>query len=891
MKSPRKLLILLLVAITVLAAALIETFNLLASHHRELVQQELQRLLGKEVSFTRLEVRLLGWPGFVAKELRIADDPRFAATPILRAREVILGVQLWRLLFGRVVIDSLTLREPEFQIITEESGLFNLDLLTQRHTQLPSLPHLHSPPAEHKTNSVSFAIDAVRIDDGRVIYLDRSIKEPAELQLRDIDLTLRGLEAHTTTRFRLAAALAEGLGQDVHIDGEFNATAADQSWLRRDMNLTIRLDSLHVPVLARAVAVLRDKIPRELDVTGPMSLQAKAAGTLARPRFEHIRLEAPVFGSSEFNATITGKVKFSEHRSWQDAELNGQLTVNPLPLARLRNLNWFRQNLSPALVTDGVIGLYARFEGTWDKLRVGALARADKSEWKYQDWLRKAVGRPAEIRARIARQKDKLFFHESEFTSGPNRVGFLGFVDVGKEPKLQLRFYNRQGQVREWREMILPELFAGATGQTDLNIVFDRNLLPDDSSWSMQGYLKITNAQFKQTQGGRNIESANATITFSGKQAKFENATFHLGASSFTLDGVMADVLDPEAVYQLRSTDLNITDLKLLSGGPAIHMKNFSARGAAQFRTGALVLEGAALAPEGRFADIDFRDLRADIVWSVAGLTFKNLSLRTLDGALNADGYFAGDIDNLGQFELSTHADSIAVSALLARLFPFLQDRVQGQLDGSGEFASTSTHSADGQYGFKGSGATLVRSGVIKDFNLLGQLLLRGSGAAVSAQSAARLPVGFAKLLNRTDTILDSLRADFIVDPERIRTDNLVISTPEYTMTGAGWIGFDRTTQWNGLIVLSPRLTQEVQRDMRLIRYLLDRRGRLAITFRVDGTIPNVKIRLDNRALAQTLSGGSPARDGERDITNRPSKESRNDKKWLPDALERFLNR
>ncbi len=891
MKSPRKTLVLLVVALAVAAAVLIETFNFLANRHRELVQQELQRLLGKEVSFTRLEVHLLGWPGFAAKELRIADDPRFAATPILRAREFILGVQLWRLLFGRVVIDSLTLREPEFQIITDETGLFNLDLLTQRHTQLPSLPRLRSPAAQRKTGSVSFAIDALRIDDGRVIYLDRSVKEPAELQLRDIDLTLRGLEAKKTTRFRFAAALAEGLGQDVHVDGEFNATASEQSWLRREMNLALRLDSLHVPVLARAVTALRDKIPRELDVTGPMSLQAQVSGTLARPKFANITLKAPLFGSSDYNATLTGNVEFSESRAWEDAELKGQLTVDPLPLGRLRNLNWFRQNLSPALVTDGTIGLYARFEGTWDKLRVGALARADKSEWKYQDWSRKALGRPAEIRARIARQKDKLFFHESEFASGPNRIGFLGFVDVGNEPKLQLRLYSRQGQVREWREIILPELLAGATGQTDLNVVIDRNLLPDDSSWSMHGYLKLTDGEFKQTLGGRNVESANATITFSGKQAKFENTTFRLGASTFTLDGAVANITEPDAVYRLRSTDLNITDLKLLGGGPAIQLKNFSARGRAQFHNGALILDGTALSAEGRIAEIDFRDLRADIIWSATGLTFKNLSLRTLDGALRADGYFARASDNSGQFELSTQADSIAVRALLARLSLPMQDRVQGQLGGRGQFASTSSRGANGQNELKGSGQTTVQNGVIKDFNLVSQLLLRGSGTVFSAESEARLPAGFAKLLSRTDTVFESLQADFIVEPERIRTDNLVISTPDYMVTGAGWIGFDRTTKWNGMIVLSPRLTQEVQRDMRLLRYLLDRRGRLTITFRIDGTIPNVRIRLDNRALAQTLRGGAPARDGEGDATSRPSKESSGEKKWLPDALQRFLNR
>ena len=127
------------------------------------------------------------------------------------------------------------------------------------------------------------------------------------------------------------------------------------------MNLTLRLDSLHVPVVARAVAALRDKIPRELDVTGPMSLQAKAAGTLARPRFENITLKAPLFGSSDYNATVTGDIEFSERRSWEDARLQGKLTIDPLPLTRLRNLTWFRQNLSPSLVTDGAISVYSRW--------------------------------------------------------------------------------------------------------------------------------------------------------------------------------------------------------------------------------------------------------------------------------------------------------------------------------------------------------------------------------------------------------------------------------------------------------------------------------------------------------------------------------------------------
>jgi hypothetical protein len=117
-----------------------------------------------------------------------------------------------------------------------------------------------------------------------------------------------------------------------------------------------------------------------------------------------------------------------------------------------------------------------------------------------------------------------------------------------------------------------------------------------------------------------------------------------------------------------------------------------------------------------------------------------------------------------------------------------------------------------------------------------------------------------------------------------------VFSTPDYTITGAGWVGFDRSTNWNGLLLLSPRLTQEAQRDYRIIRYLLDRRGRLPISFRLDGKIPNVRIRLENRALAQALRAGS-SRGDDKDAEGKPGQESKETKRWIPDALERFLNR
>jgi uncharacterized protein involved in outer membrane biogenesis len=890
MKSLRKILLLSLAALALAAALLVVYLDVVADRQRESVQQELRQLLGKEVSFTSLEVHLLGWPGFAAKDLRIDDDPRFAATPMIRARELILGLRLRQLLWGRIVIDSLTFREPELQVITDETGLQNLTLLAQRSAVFAPLSKRRAP------SRVAFAINEIRIDDGRVIYLDRSVKEAAELQLRDVDFKLSGLNPARTTQLRFAAALVEGLGQDIHITGQLGGVRPGETWQARQMNLAVQFDSLHVPLVARAVAGLREKIPRELDVTGPMSLQAKASGTLARPRLDNLTLKAPLFGSSEYNAKITGSVEFSESRAWEDAQLQGNLTIEPLSMAQLRKLHWFRVNFSPALVTDGAIAIYSRFEGSWDRLRFGLLVRGEKSAWRYKDWLQKSLDRPAEIRARVLRQKHRFVITESEIANGLNRIGFSGSVDAGDDPKLQLRLYHSDAPLGGWNEWLAPGAMVGIAGRTDLNIVIDQRTLPGpgNDDWSVRGYFKLSGGEFKHAPSGRIVDQASATIRFNGQQANFDNVHFRLGASTLALDGIAPNIFDPSASYRLSSLQLNLTDLPPLANGPAVQLNNFNVKGKAQLRNGALILDGMAFADQGKLADLDFRDLSAEIAWSAAGLTFKKLSLRAFDGMVRADGHLANAGDGSANLELSAQTEGLEVRALSARLFPLIADRIEGQLTGRGEFAVTEDGAGKTPSALKGSGAVTVQRGAIKGFNLISQLLLRGSGSTVSSQSTSRLPPGFAKLAGRADTTFDSLKVDFTVEPQRIRSDNLVLVTPDYTITGAGWVGFDRTTRWNGLIVLSPRLTQELQRDYRILRHLLDRRGRLTITFRVEGAIPNVRIRLDNRALAQFLRGGAAARDSERDTPDRPSQrnpDNRDEKTRLPNALEGFLNR
>ena len=439
MRTSLKFLLLLLIASLVTVLIFVQSFKNLAEKNREQLQQELQKFLGKEATFDRLEASLWGGIGFSAEEFRIADDPRFAATPIVRARELKLGLSFVQLVLGRIVVNSLTFQAPEFQIITDERGLINLSEFGVRKSDSKAFPTLRVPAPEKKLLSVSFLVSKITVKSGRVDFIDRSVKEPAEIRVKNVEMEVNGLNPSEKTRIKFAAAVTEGLGHDVRIEGEFGPLRQQQDWSQQPVELEMRFDSLSATLLARALPFLRDRIPRELEVTGPLSLQAKLGGTFNRPRITDIALKIPLFGSSNYNAILEGSVEIPEARPWAEAQLKGKLILNSINLTQLCNLPFLKQSLPSALTAVGSVNAYSQFEGTWANLRVGALIKGEKSEFRYGDWLRKPAGSTAELKAQISRRKNGLILHDSELNLGDSKMTLAGILEDAPEPHLQLK--------------------------------------------------------------------------------------------------------------------------------------------------------------------------------------------------------------------------------------------------------------------------------------------------------------------------------------------------------------------------------------------------------------------------------------------------------------------
>jgi len=887
MRLSKKSISLAVGTVIIVALALVYSVNLLAAIRRDLVYEELQKVAGKDVAFDEFEVTLLTGLGFSARNFRIGDSPIFAATPLLQAQELRMGVSLLSLMLGRIVINKLTFVEPEFQIITNEEGAMNISSLQDRRKQLVETPKARSSASKMEHSSINFVVTNFQIKNGRIDFIDRSVRAPAEMQIKRVDMNLQGINPNGRAKMSLAASLSEDLDQDVRIEGYLGPFVRGKGWKEQPVEVNVEFDSLFVPLLTRAVPFFRDKIPPELDIAGPLSLRAKLAGVLARPQIVDFIVKAPILGSSDYNAVLSGSADLSTSGLWSEAQLKGNLRLSSIDITRLQGTSVFQDVLPIELSGEGEVSLESVIEGTWDKLRLGTILRARNSEIRYGTWLRKPRGTIAEWSAKISRQDNRFMIHESLLTVGSTRINLSGVYERGSRPRLQLSARSDRSNLSEVIELF-PALQAfRASGNLHGEIVASKVMI-GESSWNMNGELKISEAELRHESSRRKIERLRANILFLGQQARIENAAFRVRSSDIEMTGTVADLAIPALTCELRSADLHLVDLANFPVAKSDRLQNVRLNGKLTAENGTPWLRGTVSSPDGTLQDLPYLDLRSQIVWSAEEISLREFSFRALNGSWRSRDISITGTDKSQRLELYAQLNSVDLQALLTNKFPSFKDRIEGQLNFQGEFSAEAHNGAMKPGSLEGGGEIRIPGGTLKDFNLIALMMSRigSSGSTISLQLSPSL----AELARFKDTPFENLEALVILDQEVIRTENLQLSTADYKIMAAGWMMTDQVTRWNGMLVMSVRISQELLRENKSLRYLLDRSGQINLPFRVEGTPANLRVRPDSRIIAQIVRRGSLPKTIEPPaIDKRP--DAQEQKESLPAELEQFLSR
>lgn len=116
------------------------------NRYRGRVAEAIGRALGREVTVSSIELKLLPRPGVVLHNFVVAEDPGYGVEPMLRSDTVTAYIRLTSLWRGRLEIGTLDLDAPSLNLVRRADGHWNLEELVGRASQVSPAPTANVRP-------------------------------------------------------------------------------------------------------------------------------------------------------------------------------------------------------------------------------------------------------------------------------------------------------------------------------------------------------------------------------------------------------------------------------------------------------------------------------------------------------------------------------------------------------------------------------------------------------------------------------------------------------------------------------------------------------------------------------------------------------------------------
>jgi hypothetical protein len=243
--------------------------------------------------------------------------------------------------------------------------------------------------------------------------------------------------------------------------------------------------------------------------------------------------------------------------------------------------------------------------------------------------------------------------------------------------------------------------------------------------------------------------------------------------------------------------------------------------------------------------------------------------LLTLDG--KSTEVFGGTVEGtsrleltdpkLPRFALDASARGVALGPLLAARESPLAAHVAGRLDTDLSLTGTGVRRRAVRRSLTWTARIDVRDGVLRGVKIVDQVL----GAVTGIDGAGQLVPGrlrrkHPELFGGADTTFEELRASARIVDRHASTDDLVMRTDAYVVTGRGQVGFDGKTDVTATFVAGPALTTDVLESVKDARWALNGDHRVEVPFEVAGRFPDLRPRPDPEFVARVVGRALEAR-------------------------------
>ncbi len=733
--------------------------------------------LDRKVEVSSIKVTI-GWGIFAdLTGVNVHDDPAISDQPFIEASDVYAKVDILPLLWRRIHVSQVMLKNPEVHIVRTEQGGFNISTIGKRHgdhaAEAPAAPQnsgpggaaqmpLTSESGNEPKKSRSETLNAIYIanfvvDKGVISYEARGPK-PQTVTVKDVDLSVNDFSFTGEFEATLAMAMLSDR-QNVNISGSFGPLSQGGAIeiQKTPFKLTAKLGPIELAKL-QAFEAIGKAIPGPLALPDPVSLELTAEGVASSATFHvdsDLSADRVAWGNSFIKpASVTFTVSADGSRSESGVELSqANVTLGDLD-AKVQRIHFAGGGLSARIDTN-------RFD-------IGALAKIVPAMQKY------SLGGQVEIHSDVR--------------------------DTNQQPQ--------------------------ANGTVSLTGV----------------------ALSRQQDQTALISDLTGDIRFDGNRGEAGPLTFGVGGGHATLSVRVRSIRPVDLSYDLGIDRIRLADLEP-KRSPDEYLSKVAITGiVAQGRK--LSVSATGTASEGSVANVSFTKLNLNATMLGQQIFVRSIDLKAFNGAVSVNGIVT--LGEVPSYTLNLAANGVDIQSALQSQKSKSADMIRGVLNSQVRVSGQGTKFEDIKPTLSGQGRAAVHDGKLVGVNVAADALKKANhipkiGDLMPSSLVQRHP----ELFKNSDTDINSASLTFVLNGPRITTHDLVVQTPDYSMTGDGWFDMDKNINLMAHLLLTKQFTDEMVAARKEVVFVTNENGQVDIPLQIQGRLPKPIVTPDVGELAQ----------------------------------------
>ncbi len=451
----------------------------------------------------------------------------------------------------------------------------------------------------------------------------------------------------------------------------------------------------------------------------------------------------------------------------------------------------------------------------------------DALEVDYAGRFTKPKGIPLSFGAKFSGNGASMDVSDLSVTLSTVRLTGAGRFSRAGKPNLSGKFGSNSFDLEPWSALVPAIREKGLGGRAKVSGTFERQTPASLLTYAID--IDLDDVHAKISPLPKELREMRGSVRLIPGGAVLRNLFFKSGGSDVSLSGEIRNFDAPVGEVSIASSVIDPGDFKAAeSGTSSAPEKKGKER------------KGGPLSKAAIRADLDLKkvalprmpveNVKGTLIADGGKIHLDGLSFTAADGIVRANGT-AELWGDKPAFDLSTRLEHVAIKNLFKE-FTSAGDTIEGGADADLKFKGRGADWEEISKTLSGGGTLSIKNGMIRRSNLLAE----GLGLIMSGPLAVSQFLGISRDKMPMDTTFKTWDTTLSFSGGRLSLSDIKLVAADFTLTGSGAVGLDKTLDFRTQIRLGSSLGRGLT-HLPVTNFLVDNQGQAVIPMKVTGTL------------------------------------------------------